>query len=188
MFKNRSFVAGLGIGIIAGAILLQIMQIGDESQQKLSTGFKGGEPKLYTQAELDARIAEERAMAADLVAVESTKPSVEKPTDTPAEHADDTAATPAAEDEGTKAEEQVAAEKAASKRKIRITGGMNLTDTAELLKEQKLISDKSAFITKMKKKPVRAGYFLFDGNPTVDEVIQIITSQPVSKAEFDQQK
>ncbi|MGO4106818.1 hypothetical protein [Paenibacillus sp. YAF4_2] len=185
MFKNRSFVAGLGAGIIAGAILLQIMQIGDESQQKLSDGFKDGEPKLYTQEELDDRIAEERAKAADVDAVESAKPSAVKPTETPN---DEAAATPATENNDTKAEEQAAAtEKAESKRKIHITGGMNLTDTAELLKEQKLIADKSAFIAKMKKKPVRAGYFLFVGNPTVGEVIQIITSQPVSKAEFDQQ-
>ncbi|CAM3142837.1 endolytic transglycosylase MltG [Paenibacillus lupini] len=181
MFKNRSFVAGLGAGIIAGAILLQIMQIGDDSQQKLSDGYKDVEPKLYTQAELDDRIAEERAKAADVDAVESAKPS-ENPTD-------EAAATPAAEDKDTKAEEQATVtEKAETKRKIHITGGMNLTDTAELLKEQNLITDKSAFIAKMKKKPVRAGYFLFEGNPTVDEVIQIITSQPVSKEEFDQQK
>ncbi|WP_336772248.1 hypothetical protein [Paenibacillus sp. MMO-58] len=187
MFKNRSFIAGLGVGIIAGAILLQLMQIGDESQQKLSNGFNDGEPKLYTQAELDEKLAEERDKASQN-AVTTEKPAAQKPEESPVVKASEPPADSGKNDD--KKAEEAAAEKpaaAAVKRQVRITGGMNLTDTAELLSEQKLISDKDAFIKAMKNKPVRAGYFIFEGNPTVADIIRILTSQPLTKSEFEQQ-
>ncbi|ACT02057.1 hypothetical protein [Paenibacillus sp. JDR-2] len=179
MFKNRSFIAGLGVGIIAGAILLQLMQIGDESQQKLSNGFEDGEPKLYTQAELDEKLAEERDKASQNT-VETAKPAAEKPEESPFVKASEPPA-----DSGKNDDKK--AEEAVKKRQVRITGGMNLTDTTELLAEQKLISDKDAFIKAMKDKPVRAGYFIFEGNPTVADIIRILTSQPLTKSEFEQQ-
>ncbi|WP_336786000.1 hypothetical protein [Paenibacillus sp. MMO-177] len=178
MFKNRSFVAGLGVGIIAGAILLQLMQIGDESQQKLSDGFKDGEPKMYTQAELDEKLAEEHAKATRNAAA-TAKPEAVKPEESPAAAATEPPAT-SVKNNDKKAEEAV-------KRQVRITGGMNLTDTADLLAEQQLISDKDAFIKAMKNKPVRAGYFIFEGNPTVADIIRILTSQPLTKSEFEKQ-
>lgn len=184
MFKNRTFVAGLGVGIIAGAILLQLMQIGDESQRKLSGGFQDGEPKLYTQAELDTKLAEEREKAIN-EAEKAAPPASEKPDESPSVEA---AAPPAKEDKNDEAAEQPAAEeKPVVKKQVRITGGMNLTDTAELLAKQQLISDKDAFIKAMNKKTVRAGYFIFEGNPTVEEIIRILTSQPLTKSEFERQ-
>ncbi|NIK68858.1 MULTISPECIES: hypothetical protein [unclassified Paenibacillus] len=184
MFKNRSFVAGLGVGIIAGAILLQLMQIGDESQRKLSDGFNDGEPKLYTQAQLDEKLAEERAKASQN-AMETANPEAEKPEESPAVKAPE----PPADSSKNDDKKEAAAEKPAEevvKRQLRITGGMNLTDTAELLAGQKLISDKAAFIKAMKNKPVRAGYFIFEGNPTVTDIIRILTSKPLTKSEFEQ--
>ncbi|SFD68875.1 hypothetical protein SAMN05216378_1007 [Paenibacillus catalpae] len=182
MFKNRSFVAGLGVGIIAGAILLQLMQIGDESQQNLSAGFKEREPKLYTQAEMDAKLAEERANAIK-EADKAGQPASEKPEATPAA---ETSKPPSDEDmKEVTVEKPSAEEKPVLKRQVRITGGMNLTDTADLLAGQKLISDKEAFIKAMNKKTVRAGYFIFEGNPKVEEIIRILTSQPLTKSEFD---
>ncbi|MCK9858146.1 hypothetical protein [Paenibacillus sp. ATY16] len=185
MFKNRSFVAGLGVGIIAGAILLQLMQIGDESQQRLSNGFNDGEPKLYTQAELDEKLAEERDKASRNAA-ETAKPATEKPEESPAVKASEPPVDSSKSDDKKEGSADKPTE-AAVKRQVRITGGMNLTDTAELLSEQKLISDKDAFIKAMKNKPVRAGYFIFEGNPTVADIIRILTSQPLTKSEFEQQ-
>ncbi|MCM3625920.1 hypothetical protein M3194_00900 [Paenibacillus glycanilyticus] len=185
MFKNRSFVAGLGAGIIAGAILLQLMQIGDESQQKLADGFKDGEPKLYTQAELDTKLAEERAKAVKEAGNASSPAASAKPEESPPAEA---SSPPAAEDKDEAAvQKPTEHDKPVDKRQVRITGGMNLTDTAELLAKQKLISDKDAFIKAMNKKTVRAGYFIFEGNPTVEEIIRILTSQPLTKSEFDEQ-
>ncbi|GLX68511.1 hypothetical protein [Paenibacillus glycanilyticus] len=186
MFKNRSFVAGLGIGMIAGAILLQLMQIGDQSQQKLSDGFKDGEPKLYTQAELDSKLAEERAKAVKESA--QANPSEDMP-----ETKEPTESASVKENEPPEATDKKEAAGTAGeahndlKRQVRITGGMNLTDTAGLLADQKLISDKDAFIKAMKNKPVRAGYFIFEGNPAVGEIIRILTSQPLTKSEFEKQ-
>mgnify|MGYP001180874485 CR=1 FL=1 len=185
MFKNRSFVAGLGVGIIAGAILLQLMQIGDESQQNLSDGFKDGEPKLYTQADMDTKLAEERAKAIK-EAEQATEATTEKPEESPAPEA---SKPPADEDKKdvTAQKPEAEEESVLIKRQVRITGGMSLTDTANLLAEQQLISDKDAFIKVMSKKPVRAGYFIFEGDPTIEEIIRILTSKPLTKSEFDRQ-
>jgi len=60
--SKKSFLIGLGTGIIAGALLLQLMLIGREQGEKLSERLpetNASEVK-YTQEELDKRLEEER--------------------------------------------------------------------------------------------------------------------------------
>ncbi|GFN31865.1 hypothetical protein [Paenibacillus xylaniclasticus] len=73
---------------------------------------------------------------------------------------------------------------------IRIEPGMNLTETAELLSDKGIITSESKFIKQMKnsKKLVRAGYFVFNGQPTLEETINTITSQPLTEAQANRIK
>lgn len=178
MLKNRTFLTGLGIGIMIGALLLQLMYIGEDNQQKLNNSLNGEDTKMYTQAEVDLMLAAERD-SAELNAKTEDEALQAEATPSPAS----SDAVPSAE-----SSEEPAVEEEPVQLQLRIQGGMNLTQTAELLKENHLIADKSAFIAKMKKtkKPVRAGYFLFIGEPTLDEVITKITSQPLTKDELAQ--
>ncbi|WP_341282501.1 hypothetical protein [Paenibacillus sp. FSL H8-0537] len=194
MFKNRLFLTGLGIGIIIGALLLQMMIIGESSQQKLSNrdnaGTEQGE-KIYSQSEVDAILEAQRATSSLQEESEATAaPSpAASPKPTPVESAAPLAtataspkqAAPPAEHSSTAADTG----EHTIRKMVRIQAGTNLTAASELLAKEQLITDKTAFIRKMKqeKKLVRAGYFLFTGTPSLAEVITTITTQPMTPEE-----
>lgn len=194
MFKNRFFLTGLGIGIIIGALLLQMMIIGESSQQKLSNrdnADAGQEEKIYSQSEVDAIIEAERA--ASSIKEESEAAAVPSPTVSPKPTPSESTAPLASASASPKPTEAPADHSASAadkdvdtiRKMVRIQAGTNLTAASELLAKEKLISDKAAFIRKMKqeKKLVRAGYFLFTGKPTLAEVITTITTQPMTPEE-----
>jgi len=60
--SRKSFLIGLGTGIITGALLLQLMLIGREQEEKLSDRLPdtNASEVMYTQEELDKRLEEER--------------------------------------------------------------------------------------------------------------------------------
>lgn len=59
MIDKRSLLLGLGIGLVAGALALQLMQAGREQNERLAElGRLAGEEALYTQSEVDEMIAE----------------------------------------------------------------------------------------------------------------------------------
>lgn len=170
MLKNRAFLIGLGAGIILGALLFQLMLSGEQSRQKLGQFGNEAAEKLYTRAEVDALLEAEKLEGQPAAAVEPVK---EEPS-------------------GGNTKEEVPAaepvkEKAAAVHVIRIEAGLGIANTAELLAAQNIIHDQAAFISHMNtsKKLVRAGYFLFQENITVDEAITVVTGQPLTKAQAD---
>jgi hypothetical protein len=54
-----------------------------------------------------------------------------------------------------------------------------LLETANILEAAEIISDKKSFLDLMRKVKVRAGYFLFVGQPTLQQVKNVITSTPL---------
>lgn len=95
MFKNRYFMLGLGIGLIIGAFLLQIMNIGQGQQnkpvtveqvqqaaEKLNLKVVGEDEQLLTEAEWKAKMEEkaEDASASD----EPTQPIKPEAPESPA--------------------------------------------------------------------------------------------------------
>ncbi|ANY69646.1 hypothetical protein BBD42_26535 [Paenibacillus sp. BIHB 4019] len=194
MFKNRVFLTGLGLGIIIGALLLQMMMIGESSQQKLSNrdnADAGQEEKLYSQSEVDAIVEAQKATSS--IKEESEATAVPSPTASPEQAPSESAAPQASAPASPKASAVPTDNSSAAadtdentiRKMVRIQAGTNLTAASELLAKEKLISDKAAFIRKMKqeKKLVRAGYFLFTGNPSLEEVITTITTQPMTPEE-----
>ncbi|WP_042160515.1 hypothetical protein [Paenibacillus gorillae] len=186
MLKNRMFLTGLGIGIIVGALLLQLLQIGEQSQAKLGESLFAGDEKQFSQKELDAAVAAAvEEQAADKPVVSSPAAGTEAtiaPSATPVASAE-----PEKKPESTvKPEQTEEPEAPVQELVLQIKGGMNLTGTAKLLADNGLIEDEAAFIAAMKrsKKPtVRAGYFLFKGKPQLKEVVSIIKSEPLTKEE-----
>jgi mannose-1-phosphate guanylyltransferase len=185
MLKKRVFLMGLGAGIIIGALLFQLMLSGEESRQRLNDLGKESEQKLYTQLEVDALL---KANQDSLQLNQETKTDKESQEPKPAAKAD-----PVKEQTSEALVDKAAPtvvpakEQPAAKHVIRIEAGSGLTKTAELLASNHIIQDKTAFISKMKKskKLVRAGYFLFQEEITVDEAILVVTSQPLTKEEVN---
>lgn len=182
MLRNRIFLTGLGIGIIVGALLLQLMTLGEQSQLKLKASLDKDEEVLFTQKEVDAMLVAERVSIGLNANVDSEATAEGKTeTDKQDEVEDEAEVKPEQPDPNTeKAEEQPAGDIAPKETRVHIKGGMNLTSIAKLLADYDLITDQSDFIKQMKKtkKPVRAGHFVFSGQPTLQEVMTIITTKP----------
>ncbi|MBB6675540.1 hypothetical protein [Cohnella nanjingensis] len=184
MRKNRSLLVGLGIGLMLGAAMLQLMtaaqkqQDGLESRDPLSLetvkkdaeglGYSllkiGGD--TYSQAQLDEAVKK----AAEKAAAEA---AAAKPA------ADAGAAKPEASPSATSA---ASPESSPSKSESGITGlyiayNDDLTRVASNLADLDLIDDKAAFLKKAKPyaKALQVGLSKFTGQPTFDDIIAEIT-------------
>lgn len=173
--NKRPFLFGLGVGIIVGAALLQLMLIGEKQASSLDDFDKGTKTAVtYTQADLDKRLAEERARIQTDVSKEAQshkeapKPNTAKPTSSAAE--------------GKSGNQQEGETKAADKAQrilLHIPANSSVTETADLLFKMAVIHNKQTFINLMRKDIIRAGYFAFEGSPTLQQVKTIITSKPI---------
>ncbi|XEC97138.1 hypothetical protein AB6A23_11645 [Paenibacillus tarimensis] len=152
MFRNRSFVVGLGFGIILGALLLQLA-IEGEKQSGKSVLFEE-QPALdanYTQEEVDRLLAEAREQALAEAAV----------------------STPDTQGGGEDEKPLV--------RIVKIPRGTTLEKTAEMLQDYGLIEDKLYFVSSMRANSgkIRSGTFYFEGRPTEEDVKETITNDPI---------
>ncbi|CAM4275962.1 hypothetical protein FHS16_002126 [Paenibacillus endophyticus] len=181
MLKNRIFLIGLGLGIMIGALLFQLMLSGEQSREKLAERDNETTDKLYTQIEVDALLKAERdsiELDQDVgseASKQETQPAVTPvPSAEPPNKVEETAESPTVVPEN---------EKAVINHVIRIKAGIGLSKTAELLTSNHIIDDGAAFIAEMKKskKLVRAGYFLFHEDSTIEQVITVVTSQPLTE-------
>lgn len=183
MLKNRSFLLGLGAGIIFGAVLFQLMLFGVQSRQNLQKIDHEKNEKLYTQDEVDAMLKAEKDSAQineQTKGGESEPEALPSPTTAPVVKEQETV-----KPEATSSEKAVKETKTVVQHVLRIESGSGLTATASLLAENQIIQDQTAFIQQMKKskKLVRAGYFLFNEGSSVAEAIKIVTSQPLTKSQ-----
>ncbi|MDQ8733330.1 hypothetical protein [Paenibacillus sp. LHD-38] len=184
MLKNRTFLFGLGTGIIIGALLFQLMLSGEESRQRLYEKDISADERSYTQVEVDALLKAERdSMQLDQEINTGVEDSQSKPAATAVPVKEESSKSDKDEINPTISPEQ----KAPIKHVIRIEAGLGLSKTAELLASQNIIEDQAVFVNKMKKTKqlVRAGYFLFQENITDDAAIAIVTGEPLTKEQAD---
>jgi hypothetical protein len=203
--NRRIFLFGLGVGIIIGAGLLQLMLIGEKQADALSED-NAGMTKTYSQAELDKAVSDERDRvradikkqpetdASDHQADQSTdetdgdKPAANKPaTDKPVANkpvSDKPETNSSASNDSTSNtnKHEAASESKPARVIVRIPPNTSVVDTAELLAEKGIIPDKEAFIDLMRKRTIRAGYFAFQGKLSLNQVQSIITSTPLDPA------
>lgn len=221
MVKDRRFLVGLGCGLIAGALLLQIMLFGEQQQEKL-LAFDGAAEagQLYSQAELDEQLAEQARELEQRYKLSEgagdpgesgeagagSGPAPEAPADgaggsasagdggngggsEPGEFAEDGGAggagQPGSGEEAASPEEasgQQPAGEPLERAMVYIRTGMTLQQTAALLADHGLIEREQALIDLMRKdsRRIRAGWFLIEGQPTLEQLAEILTSEPIS--------
>ncbi|NBD22439.1 hypothetical protein [Paenibacillus glycinis] len=173
--NKRIFLFGLGIGIILGAGLLQLMLIGEKQADALNDAEPAA--RTYTQAELDKAVSDERGR---IEAERNAQPASAVKSDKPAQPADEQVSEPAVKTD-TKHETSERDPDASKPSRIivRIPPNASVAETAALLSDRGVIPDTKAFIDLMRKKTIRAGYFAFQGKLTLKQVGGIITSQPL---------
>ena len=164
MISRKSFLYGLGTGLIAGSVLLQLASIGESSSGAMSeaqleaaaaaSGYvlKDARVAWYTEAEVQERVAEaEKRLRAEL---ETAQPSA------PAEPAEPG--------------------KPAMVYGFTIDAGTELKDVAKLVYELGLVEDYNGFLIEMEKRglagKIQAKHYRFDRVPTTDELIEALTT------------
>lgn len=193
--NKRIFLFGIGVGIIIGAALLQLMLIGEKQADKLDNlNGTDGSVRTYTKAELDQAVADERKRLEAETKQTEQSGQADRTTseDGPVEAGAGTKATetgtketgkggdsPADKPTNTASSKPQTDEAKSARVIVRIPPNASVADTADLLAEQGVIPDKKAFIDLMRKKTIRAGYFAFQGQLSLHQVGTIITSQPL---------
>ncbi|NQX57362.1 hypothetical protein [Paenibacillus qinlingensis] len=173
MFKNRALVTGIGIGIIVGAILLQVMLTRPSSPSKSGISLEEMDPqklkeeaskyylvleknvKMYTQAELDSAIQKKIKEETDKLAAAKPQPQDQPKATAPA---------------------------APSKIVIYVQPHLDATAVADLLVNSGVITDRKAFISELDKQggstKIQVGYHEFVGVLDVQAIVtNIITKQ-----------
>ncbi|WP_020615256.1 hypothetical protein [Paenibacillus daejeonensis] len=165
MFKNRSYMLGLGTGIILGCLLLVLMQAAAEGETRLmdfennSSASAPEDGAFITDEELQGMLAAEaERVQAELAAQAAAEPEPEERPE------------PAPEDFSQ------------LHRVVRIKSGTTLQTAAGMLEDYGLIDNRLQFITKMKEEggKIRRGTFYFEGLPDEEEVLRIITGPPIT--------
>jgi hypothetical protein len=167
MANRKTYLYGLGTGLIAGALLLQLASIGESATGTLSEGelqaaaaasgyvLKDARVAWFNESEVEARV--EEAVAAALA---------EKPAE---------ASDPEAAPTGTTAPPAEAPAEAAKVYAFTIAPGTELTTVAKLLYELGLIEDYNGFLLEMDERglagKIQAKHYRFDRVPTLDELI-----------------
>lgn len=195
MIRNRQFMTGLGIGLIVGALLLQIMMIGQGPNGKLQTKEQieqaaaalnlkvvSADQELLTEEEWQEKAEQEQAGLDE--GIESEDPADPSNPDAPN--------TPGAPDdpdlpggEGAVSVPETtspASPKEPDKATVtyKISHGSTLTGVAEGLLKAGVISDKEAFLQAAKDKKinykVRTGTFTFEQGEDFGSIISKISS------------
>ncbi|WP_274651517.1 hypothetical protein [Paenibacillus humicola] len=196
---KRPFLFGLGVGVMAGAALLQLLLIGEHAPQRMEPAAgPAAKTPLYTQAELDLRLAEERSRVLEELKRQNAgqQAAADAKTEAQAETAKDAAGALQSQDADQARSNRAGAadpskrgtglsrtpQQTASKRVIvRIPPNASLDEAAGLLAAKHVVSDKKAFIDRMQdgSGKIRAGYFAFEGSPGIAEVVKIVTGKPL---------
>jgi hypothetical protein len=161
VFKNRAYLSGLGLGLIVGALLLQLMFVVAQADQKPDARAPAApgpadelEPKklkeaasryfqvfekdekVYTQAEVDKKVREAQAQNGG--------------------------AAPAAD----------------KKIAVYVSKGLIATEVAELLYRSGVVADRNAFEKMLTDQQItnkiQVGYHVFEGNPDMQQVINTL--------------
>jgi hypothetical protein len=181
MLNDRKFLNGLGIGLIVGAMLLELMNQSavtslpaTDSNPPVSVSDSGlaqpnepdkkdvaKEPK-YTQAEVDTLIQRKVAEAASAAA---------KASPTPQPDPSKTAAAPPDMSSDKPPEKTTA---------MFISEGLSASEIAELLYRSEIIPDRAQFLLQLDERNlnrrIQRGYFEFLGHPGVEEIVDQITT------------
>lgn len=163
MFKNRLFLYGLGLGLIAGAVLLQLMMKVDDLENGALTQTMTME-QLQAQADkLNAKIVPKEQTVYSGKDIEAVKQK-------------------AIEDERNKLAAQNASAPpppTATIKTVYISELMNAYQVADMFVKAGILSDAPTLVSSLSQKKlttrIRAGSYSFPESATVDDIIAKIT-------------
>lgn len=170
MLKNRSFLKGLGSGFIAGALLLQIMIIAGDVNNRVPAPAGEGSPALTAElvkekaGELGLKVYDKNAKLYDQAQLDdAVAKAVEKA------RAEAAAAAPAP----TAGSKQI---------NVYIMDGMPAVQVVDYLHRSGVIVDRQAFertlIQGQYTSKIRAGLYTFGLNEKIEDVIAKLTTPP----------
>jgi hypothetical protein len=165
MSKHRNWWMGLGLGIILGACLLEMIHFANRNNSQALQIADGG--KKYTQQQLNDEVAKAvkaaRKEQTPAPTVSPTAPAA-KPTPSPSA----SASSPASAKPNKEAGKIVA---------FYVNSGMDLKTVARSLKKLGVIEDAEDFTDEARTiaKDVQPGTSMFTGKPTYKEIIAELT-------------
>lgn len=196
MIRNRHFMTGIGIGLILGALLLQVMLIGQGQTGKLQTREQieqaaafldlkviDNDQELLTEEEWEAQKSEEHGDGD-----QSTEPKTPESPDPPAIPSTPDSVNPS-EPEASDRPDPAGVhdttaptspqEPSTASVEYKIASGSTLSQVADGLLQAGVISDKEAFLKEAQAKKinykVRAGTFTFELGEKYDSIISKIS-------------
>ncbi|MFB9273581.1 hypothetical protein [Cohnella cellulosilytica] len=193
MRKHRSWLMGFGIGLIVGAIMLQMITFAEKQgaplteepmeAERLADEAKRAGLLLLTQEQLDERVraaVAEDQLAGNSEGAESPEASIEGPDGAAGgsgASADPDGAEAAPAESGTPPAEQGNAasspETGQEQVSLYISYGMSLTEVGRELQKLGVIDDVKEFIeeTRPVAKKMKVGTAVFKGRPTYQEIM-----------------
>lgn len=198
MIKNRSFLLGLGTGIAAGALILQLALIGQgqaggdqtldlstltreqvqEAADELELKVYDASAEVMTEEEWTEAKAEERAQGSSTSLSDNSgkNPSSDGPEASTPEQPDQPAAP-----ENSQAPKP-ADEPAPGTISYRVINGATLNDVADHLSSLRVLDNRDAFIEEARKQKInnkiQVGSYEFTEGESIDSVISKLISGP----------
>jgi hypothetical protein len=173
VFKNKGFLYGLGLGLILGASLLQLMNFAVIDDKTLTNETQTSSPSITPSTAPLASIA-------PIATVKATKPT--ETTNNPDAPSSTTVSTPAI----TKTEipttpKPVAAVTNPSDTTVLIVKGMTSSEVSSLLFDKGIITDQKAFDKELSQlkltRIIRIGNYRFLPDEKVEDIINKITTR-----------
>ncbi|PAD75952.1 endolytic transglycosylase MltG [Paenibacillus campinasensis] len=195
MIRNRTFMMGLGIGLVLGAILLQLMIIGEGKQTQEDAAANLTREQLIAAAEaMNLQVVERSedeegaGEEADAASGTSEGEAEAAPVNPPAPEEPEAPQQPEQPDEAQSASTQAGGEvsppsepkpPAEEPIKLVVVRGSMLADVAEDLLQAGIIEDKQAFIARASSRNinrrVQTGTYSFKAGEDFDTIISELT-------------
>lgn len=199
MIRNRSFMIGLGVGLIVGALLLQLMLLGQGSFNKLQTREEveraaalldlkvvGEHEELMTQEEWKAQEQPDSAVEPEGDVPTSSSPDSPESPDSPSSPSLENGNDEASSGDGEFDFLEDLSAQGSSYIEYRITAGTSLSGVADGLLRAGVISDKDGFLEQAKAKKinytVRAGTYQFIAGEDYASIIKKLSPSTASNS------
>lgn len=194
MMKNRHFLLGIGIGLIVGALLLQLMNTAQEVGTKElytadqvkkaaeSLGLKvyGEDDEVFTAEEWEKK-TETKQKKSQSSPTDTVKPNAPNAPSAPKNTKSVQPKVPAKPNKPS-TEKPAEVDKPVTKISVKITPGTTLTQVGSILKLSGVISDQESFIKQAKSKKltknIRTGSYQFVPGESFDSIAEKLTTPP----------
>ncbi|WP_152402261.1 endolytic transglycosylase MltG [Paenibacillus cellulositrophicus] len=206
MIRNRTFMMGLGLGLLLGALLLQLMILGqgtgrpagevpsaasltkEELEQQAETmdlKVVGKEDKLMTEEEWKQQMVEQSSVPKGDAAKAPKATDAGKQPDKPQQPAaskQPKSVTPGSGEASAAKQPQTPSVPAAKAVEVKIASGNNLEDVAGKLEKAGVIADADQFVQKGRSlkisTKIQTGQYTFSPGEEFSSIIAKITTKP----------